>query len=308
MSDDHDLQRRIELLEQRTHRPPPPPPPPPRPGLLGFLGRAFGVVALGGVLALLTVNVWLAVRLVDGLHQREREHLFWLICHEGSSPQQRSAAFMQLLAFGNDQWIGAHLDELQLAGTDLHGVRLEDAVMRACNLQKVNFNSAGLTRCSLSLGDLTEANFESAVLEEADLFKSNLVKANFRQANLKGANLEQVEATGANFVFCNLVGANLLMADFAQTNLSAADLTAANLEVADLSGSDLTLTNFRDARFRDTNLSNSNWWRARGLTAAQISEFEQKFAPADQAPEELKADFQKWLNEKQLRQSPRPGN
>ena len=44
----------------------------------------------------------------------------------------------------------------------------------------------------------------------------------------------------------------------------------------------------------NVDLADSNWWKARGLTAEQLDYFEQEFPPSDEADETIRLDFEVW--------------
>ena len=89
-------------------------------------------------------------------------------------------------------------------------------------------------------------------------------------------------------------GAHFHGTDLSGANLSGADLSGANLEAAILRGASLDLARLSEAHLKDTDFTNANWWRARGLNRASLDYLVQRFAPTDEAPADLRADFAKW--------------
>jgi hypothetical protein len=47
---------------------------------------------------------------------------------------------------------------------------------------------------------------------------------------------------------------------------------------------------------KDADFTNSNWWRARGLTTAQLEVLKKEFVPTEDAPVTLKEDYREWLD------------
>ncbi|MCA9051720.1 MAG: pentapeptide repeat-containing protein, partial [Planctomycetaceae bacterium] len=69
-----------------------------------------------------------------------------------------------------------------------------------------------------------------------------------------------------------------------------------NLEAAVLRRADLALADLHGAVLTDTDFTNSNWWRARGLSVQLLDEFAVTFAPSPDAEESRRRDFTIWLN------------
>ena len=84
------------------------------------------------------------------------------------------------------------------------------------------------------------------------------------------------------------------MADLSGANLSGANLSGARLEGASLKGANLSLARLNEANLKNADFTNNNWWRARGLTTAQIEFLKGKFAPSENADTALKEDYKKW--------------
>ncbi|MEZ6123402.1 MAG: pentapeptide repeat-containing protein [Planctomycetaceae bacterium] len=260
-------------------------------------GLRLWVICAAGLLlgALLTVNVGMVVWQLRSTAADSRQQAFWSLCHPGSSPDQRAADFLALVADGNAVWQSALLTDLSLPGTDLSGARLENARFHDCRFQKASFTDAVMTDAGMDLCDLTSADFSRARLRNVMFFKARLSQADFRNADLLSASLEQCTADRANFVAAKMGDAFLAMADLTEANFTGADLTAANLEAAVLTRAELALADFRGAILTDTDLTDSNWWRTRGLTSTQLDELTLAFPPSPSAPESRRRDFEIWL-------------
>ena len=102
---------------------------------------------------------------------------------------------------------------------------------------------------------------------------------------------------GANFNGADLADADMLMARLNGSNFENADMSGADLEAAVLASANLKLARLSGARLTDTDFTNSNWWRARGLSSAQASSLRENFAPSDNADEALRRDYAAWLRE-----------
>lgn len=283
--------------EHRPAEEPPPPPPPHRPWLSGLL--ALTLIVFAGLTAfqlyLIKVQLDLGQQQWRALESTRQEHLFWIVCQPTASAQERTNAFLRLVEAKHPEWRSAALNELRLQGCDLSLADLRLAQLIACDLRESRLNGALLTDSSLRLADLTKADLSDALLDGADLLKATLDDANFRKARMRRVSLEQVQAHRAQFILADLSEAHMLMADLTGANLTGADLTGARLEWAKLIGADVGLTNLTDANFENADLTNSNWWRARGLTDDQLTDFSERFAPTTDADESRRNDFQLWL-------------
>jgi len=84
---------------------------------------------------------------------------------------------------------------LQVAGSDLTGLRATNAVLRnadfrRCNLSKAQFTGANLTNARFENADLTDADFTGADLEGTDFTGANLTRTQMRGASLFGSSLD----------------------------------------------------------------------------------------------------------------------
>ncbi len=251
----------------------------------------LAIVLLAGFVSL---NLWM---LNDNLwlqKQHEKEHLFWMICHEGASSEERTHAFVRLVAAGNTEWKSARLCKLKLQGADLNGIDLHQAELDDGDFTRANLTDARLDRSKLHLANLSDADLSGAEMVEADFLKANLSGAKFRDANLRSVSFEQANLQGANLVLADMTEAHLLMADLTQCNLMGANLSGANLEAAVLVRANLSLARLTDTNILDTDFTDSNWWRASGLTGQQILELQQKFPPSKNADPAFQRDFVIW--------------
>lgn len=257
--------------------------------------KLLWVFGLSSLLALLTCNLWLIQRELAARRQAGAEHDFWVVCHASYPQAERTEAFLRLVAAGNTEWRSARLNALVLNGVSLPNAELQRADFQGSSLARASCVRAKFAQGKLTSTDLSEADLSEADFAGADLFKALLRKAQLRRANLRGANLQQVEAQEANLVAANLSDAYLLMADLTKASLAAADLTGANLEAATLKGANLSLARLTGVNLKDTDFTDSNWWRARGLASDQLARLIQRFPPSERADAALREDYQEWL-------------
>ena len=88
---------------------------------------------------------------------------------------------------------------------------------------------------SLAGADLTGADLSEAIMSGVNLSGSDLFEADLCGADLSGANLSEADLSKAD-----LCGANLYRASLFGADLCGADLSGANLSEAGLLGADLT--------------------------------------------------------------------
>jgi uncharacterized protein YjbI with pentapeptide repeats len=127
------------------------------------------------------------------------------------------------------------------------------------------------------------------------LLQTRLQRAQLRRTKFTGANLEQVDAQDAVALASDFTDAILYLANLSRANLSGSDLTGASLEAAVLRGANLSLARLTNVSLKDADFTDSNWWRARGLTSQQLVMLAKKFSPADSAPAALRDDYHAWL-------------
>src|SRR2546421_9880 len=114
---------------------------------------------------------------------------------------------------------GFHLRGKEFNDADLHGSRLDRAVLANASLQRADLHGASLR----------SADLENAQLQGAQLVGADLRGANLRGANLFGSSLEKAQLEGAD-----LFGANLRAADLAQASTAGAIFTNSFLQAASL--------------------------------------------------------------------------
>jgi uncharacterized protein YjbI with pentapeptide repeats len=260
---------------------------------LAGTGLVIGLLVTVGVL---TVNVWLATRLAEDLRRGSREHAFWVLCQPGHSAAERASAFLQLVAAGNKEWRSADLRELNLAGLKFPGADLSLALFNGANLASAELVGAKVVKSSFTQADLSGADLSEADLSEAQLFRTKLGQARLRHAKLRSAFMQEAQAEKADLMMADLSDSVCLMANFAGAKLNGANLNGANLEAAVLRGANLSLARMEGANLKDADLTNVNWWRARGLSSEQIALLRKKFAPATNAEPALKLDYEKWAS------------
>ncbi len=254
----------------------------------------FKLLGLFGVL-LLACNLWLISQARTSRRQSEIEHQFWVIGHGVYSHKARAEAFLGLVAVGNKEWRGAHLDWLNLQGVALPNADLQGADFKGSDLRNATLTGAKFAKAKLPQTDLTDADLSGADLAGVDLLQAQLRGAQLRRANLRGAILEQVQAPDAILVAADLSDAYLLMADLTGANLSAADLGGASLEAAILRGANLSLARLNNVNLKDADFSDANWWRARGLSSEQLARLLKKFPPGEESPAAWREDYEAWL-------------
>ncbi|HEX2084986.1 MAG TPA: pentapeptide repeat-containing protein [Solirubrobacteraceae bacterium] len=112
--------------------------------------------------------------------------------------------------------------ELNLAGADLRGVKLERAALRRADLSDALLEGASLEAAELEGSRLTNANAQSVWLA-----KANLAGADLTGTELQFATLEGADATGAHFDRATLQGTSLKDARLGQATglMPAADGT-----------------------------------------------------------------------------------
>ena len=253
-----------------------------------------GLVAVLVLAALVTGNIWLTKQ-EQARRQSTLEHDFWVVSHETYPARERAEAFLRLVAAGNREWRSARLDGLSLEGVSLPDTDLQRADFKDSKMARAVCTGARFAKSKFINTDLTQAELTKADLAAAELFKALLKGAQLRQANLRGAVLQQVDAPDASFAGANLCDAYLLMANLAGANFSAADLTGASLEAAVLKGANLSMARMSGVNLKDADLTDCNWWRARGLAAEQLALLIKNFPPTEQAAASLRDDYQTWL-------------
>jgi uncharacterized protein YjbI with pentapeptide repeats len=264
-------------------------PPPPASGF-----RGLPLIAVAGVLAVLTANVWVWAQFRQQQGTSAKEHDFWVLCQPGATLREREATFRRLVAAENRQWRAADLRELNLAGLSVPGAFLEFASFVRTNLAGANLAGARLGGSTLELADLSGANLSGANLTEARFKHGILNGASFHGAILCASSLERAVAKSADFSAADLSDVNCQMANLTGAKLNGANLEGAKLEAATLKGATLTEARLGGADLTDTDFTNANWWCARGLSMQQLATLKRKFSPTADADAALQADYARW--------------
>ncbi len=262
-------------------------------------GTGSGLFRLS-LLALAVMFVWnfsLQREQRKAREHAEAERHFWIVGHRNSPAPERTEAFLALVRSGNREWRGAHLQELRLPAIALTNTPLAEADFRGSDFRRADLRGANLAGALLGKAELTDATLAGADCAGANFLQARLPGADLSRANLRGAVLEQVFAPKALLVTADLADAGLLMADLTGANLSGADLSGANLEAAILRDATLDLARLLDVNLKDADFTDANWWRARGLTRANLGYLLQRFAPTESSPAGLREDFAKWRKE-----------
>jgi uncharacterized protein YjbI with pentapeptide repeats len=262
-----------------------------RSGTKGKLWLALLLVSLG-------VNVWLAKVWVESRAEGPAE-LFWALCQTEALEAERKRAFLALLETGHSEWRSARLQRLDLRGIDFTGKAMDGADLTGCNFSGTQLAGASLVNVELAVAELVGADLSRARLDGIHLFRSGLDQATLTDVSLRSAHLQEMSARGADFRGADLTDADLLMAKLTGSNLSMADFSGADLEAADLRGTELTGARFEAAKLKDTDFSDSNWWRARGFTTQSMERLKKEFTPGEAADSRLRADFERWRSETQ---------
>jgi len=289
MSDNHsvtDATQNREADPARTDQHPP-------------MGHRSLLATAATLLCLLAIlfSLWKIGGNVKELAGTSQQQQFWLLCHAGATDPERKAAFMELVKSGNIEWRSANLRNLDLSDLDFPSIQVQNANFENSSLAGANLPDSELSLSLFQLVDFTEANVSSSNLIEVYLLKAILNKTNFYNTNLQRAMIEQATAHGTNFEKADLTEAHMLLSDFKNCNFRQADMTLVNLEAATLEGCDLTGAQLEKALLLDADFTDSNWWRAQGLTTNTIEDLLRSFPPSETIKPEWKADFKEWLIE-----------
>ncbi len=143
----------------------------------------------------------------------------------------------------------ANFGRCDLTYADLEDASLVEVVMQLCNLTKVCFVGADLTKADLTNSDLTDARLARSKLTGAVLWRVKLKDARLQSADLSRADLEYADLTGADLSDANLQEAKLAAAKPIGANLHRANLTRADLAHADFSEANLDGVTLTDAKW-----------------------------------------------------------
>jgi uncharacterized protein YjbI with pentapeptide repeats len=130
----------------------------------------------------------------------------------------------------------ARLEDLDLDGAKLRGLRLVDVSGARVSAANGNWGGASLRRVALKQARLTGLDLAEARLDEVRFVGCKLDYANFRHTTIEHVSFEDCVLSGADFQ-----GARLYSARFAGCDLSGADFSRAELAHVDLRGSQLEL-------------------------------------------------------------------
>jgi uncharacterized protein YjbI with pentapeptide repeats len=228
------------------------------------------------VMATLTAFVRNRARWKEGAEEK-REPLtdiaavLTVITQRVKCDRRREAKMRRRLDLQGTDLRGVHLEDgAHLEDGNLSGVHLEHADLKGAHLEHANLSSAHLERANLSNAHLEGADLRGAHMEHADLGETHLERTDLREAHLKRTDLRQAHLEGANLRGTYLEGANLR-----EAHLEGADLGAAHMEYADLSGTHLEgaylhAAHLEGADLVEAHLEGTVLGGADGLTQAQI--------------------------------------
>lgn len=253
-----------------------------------------GGLTLVTLIALMCGNIWIMNQQLNRISRTSKQRHFWIVCHNESSPEEKKAALMALIANGNTEWRSADFSQLNLEDSTLQGVVLTYANFRYASFANSDLSKSDLSYCVLTAANFDDCDLTGAVLIEADLLKAQLSNAILRNGNLRGISLDQATVKNASLVLADMSESHLLMADFTGSDFTGTDLRSANLEAAILADTNLALTHLGNANLESTDFTNANWWRARGLDSEQIEELRSKFSPNKEASKSIVDDFELW--------------
>jgi hypothetical protein len=129
----------------------------------------------------------------------------------GRLDQSKKGTFLQFLAFlGLLQEPQEGGPVVKVAGSDLRGARLPNAILRGTDLEGIILTHADLKGANLANAQLNGGHFEGADLTRADLQGTMLDQAHFNLAHLDFACLRRIQsATNTDFTGAYLHGAIL---------------------------------------------------------------------------------------------------
>jgi len=256
--------------------------------MVTLLAFAAFVLAAGWQLRLIQQQL-------DRIEQQRTENLYWRITRPGTQPDDRTEAFLRLVAADNKEWGMAFLKDMDLRKAHLSGTSLQNAHFESCDFRDAEMYGVKMYRGQFHTSSLTGTDLQHADLREAEIFRSTFRNANLRRAQLSKASLEQSTFRKCNLSMADMPEAYLLQARFEDCNLSGANLTGANLQDAKFIRTNLHLARLPNANLRNVDFTDSNWWKARGLPAEVIDEFKKRFPPSSNAPKEIRQEWELWL-------------
>lgn len=197
--------------------------------------------------------------------------------HVRAIAQARTVATLRLLDAGHRSVLLHFLRSSDLSDSLLVGAAMQDINLAGSDLAQLNLTRCDLSRCDLSEASLNEVKLSEARLQDANLNRARLTLVNLKGADLKHADLGKVRMSQVNLTGANLTGADLSQAYLRGENLSEARLSKANLRQAVLSEARLTAADLREA-----DLSGAELVQAQ-LSAANLSAAVLREARLDQA-------------------------
>ncbi len=257
----------------------------------------FGLFNLSMLLliALVVANMWLIHQGLDREQRNRLEHCFWQVCQPGATTEARTQAMLQLVAAGNREWRSANLARVKLSELNLRNAYLHYADLSSSDFSKTDLTGSILTKCDFQMANLTEIKASDADFTESNLYRTKLNNSDLRKAKFHAARLQEAKLMSSDLMLAQLSEANLLMADLTGADLAGANLTEANLTAATFKNANLALARLSAAKIKDTDFTNCNWWRARGLAVQEIVRLKNKYAPTTDADPKLREDFKTWL-------------
>lgn len=183
--------------------------------------------------------------------------------------------------------IGARFDDSDFSHATLINAGLQECTFSDSNLNDANLTGARFSGVGFYDSDLSNAHltgimgdrvrFNQSVMDGADLSDSRLVLVSFEEAELSEAVLARVQLHHASFAHARLDRATFRDARLPRADFSGAEGVRVDFENADLRAANLANVRFERADFTGAqlagaNLSGASLIRARGLTAAQLSQ------------------------------------
>ena len=140
---------------------------------------------------------------------------------------------------------------------------LESADFSRANIHYTDFIKANLENSSFSKADIHDTDFNRANLHTSTFFKSNIQACNFLNTNLnhaffRYASLIRSEFNNGNLANVDLVSSNIIDCEFINTDLTSANFTQAILKKVNLTDAIL-----KDALFKNTIMSATNYQLAK---------------------------------------------
>ena len=203
----------------------------------------------------------LHIRQMTGENEYQEKHK--------SKPSEEVQSLLTLLFVQKHKVFKGLQSNLQgswLNGADLHGARLEKAILTKTHLQ-----GATLAEVQLQEADLVQACLQGSDLREAQLQKADLSKARLQGAILQGAKLQC-----AQLIEAYLQGAFLFKAQLQEANLRWAYLQGAYLDSAHLQGAFLFEARLQGAILQGAKLQCADmrgaWLQGALLLLAELQE------------------------------------